>query len=76
MVGSWPCKVSSEIHVNGRRVSEPVQKDKGKAIVLESVDEKDPKRTHIVLSVTPIFTRIKFCQHRSAYRLHINLPYI
>jgi hypothetical protein len=30
MVGSWPCKVSSEIHINGRRVSEPVHEDKGK----------------------------------------------
>jgi hypothetical protein len=50
MVGSWPCKVSSEIHVNGRRVSEPVQKDKGKATILESEDVKDQKRTRMVLS--------------------------
>jgi hypothetical protein len=41
MVGSWPCKVLSEIHIDGRRVSELVQKDKGKATVLESEDEKD-----------------------------------
>jgi hypothetical protein len=43
MVGSWPCKVLSEIHIDGRRVSELVQKDKGKATVLESEDEKDPR---------------------------------
>jgi hypothetical protein len=24
MVGSWPCMVSSGVHINGRRVSEPV----------------------------------------------------
>jgi hypothetical protein len=42
--------VSSEIHVDGRRVSEPVWKDKGKATVLESKDEKDPKRTCMMLS--------------------------
>jgi hypothetical protein len=46
MVGSWPCTVSSEVHINLRRASEPVWKDKGKAMVLESEDEKDPKRAH------------------------------
>jgi hypothetical protein len=50
MVGSWPCTVSSEVHINGRCVSEPVWEDKGKATVLESEDEKDPKRTRMVLS--------------------------
>jgi hypothetical protein len=50
MVGSWPCTVSSEVYINGRRVSEPVREDKGKATVLESEDEKDPKRTRMVLS--------------------------
>jgi hypothetical protein len=49
-VGSWPCKVSSEIHVNGQHVSEPIWRDKGKKTVPESEDEKDPKRTHMVLS--------------------------
>jgi hypothetical protein len=44
MVGLWPCKESTEIHINGRRVSEPVQKDKGKETVSESEDEKDPAR--------------------------------
>jgi hypothetical protein len=24
----------------------------------------------------PLFTRIKFCQYRSAYKMHINLQYI
>jgi hypothetical protein len=38
MVGSWPYKVSSEVHINGRRVSEPVRKDMGKAMVPESKD--------------------------------------
>jgi hypothetical protein len=48
MVGLWPCKVSSEIHINGRCVSEPVQKDKGKVTLPESEDEH-PKRAHMVL---------------------------
>jgi hypothetical protein len=50
MVGSWPCKVSSEIHINGRHFSESIRKDKGKATVPESEDEKDPKRAWMVLS--------------------------
>jgi hypothetical protein len=50
MMGSWPCKVSSEVHINGRRVSELVQEAKGKAMVPESKDEKDPWRTRRVLS--------------------------
>jgi hypothetical protein len=50
VVGSWACKVSSEIYINGRHVSEPVQEDKGKATIPELEDEKDPKRTHMVLS--------------------------
>jgi hypothetical protein len=50
MVGSWPCKVSSEIHINGRRVSELVREDKGKTTATEPEDEKDPKRAHTVLS--------------------------
>jgi hypothetical protein len=50
MVGSWPCRVSSEIHINGRRVSYPVRKDKGKAVATRQEDEKDPKRPHVVLS--------------------------
>jgi hypothetical protein len=50
MVVSWPCKVSSEIHINGRHVSESVQKDKGKEMVPESKDEEDPKRACMALS--------------------------
>jgi hypothetical protein len=50
MVGSWPCKVSSKIHVNGRRVGEPVCEDKGKTMATEPEDEKDPKRACVVLS--------------------------
>jgi hypothetical protein len=50
MVGLWPCKVFSEVHINGRCVSEPVREDKGKATVPESEDEKDPKRTRKVFS--------------------------
>jgi hypothetical protein len=50
MVGLWPCKVSSEVHINGRCVSELVQEDTDKATVPESKDEKDPKRTPRVLS--------------------------
>jgi hypothetical protein len=41
MVGLWPCKVSSEIHINGRRVSESVREDKGKTMATELEDEKD-----------------------------------
>jgi hypothetical protein len=42
MVGSWSCMVSSGVHISGRRVGEPVP---------ESKDEKDPKRTCMVLSM-------------------------
>jgi hypothetical protein len=63
MVGSWPRKVSSEVNINGRHVSEPVQDDKGKAMVPESEDEKDLKRTHMALSkghevVRPGYSRL------------------
>jgi hypothetical protein len=42
--------VSSKVHINGRRGSELIQKDKGKATVRESKDEKDLKRARMVLS--------------------------
>jgi hypothetical protein len=63
MVGLWPCMVSSEVHINGRCVSELVWEDKGKATVLESEDEKDLKRTQMVLSkgcevVEPGYSRL------------------
>jgi hypothetical protein len=32
MVGSWPCKVSFEIHINGQRISYLVHEEKGKAV--------------------------------------------
>jgi hypothetical protein len=50
MVGSWLGMVSFEVHINGRRVSEPVWEDKGKAMVPESENEKDPKRARMLLS--------------------------
>jgi hypothetical protein len=50
MVGSWPCTGSSNVCINGRRVSELVREDKGKAMVPELEDEKDLKRTRMVLS--------------------------
>jgi hypothetical protein len=50
MVGSWPCKVSSEIHINGRRVSESIREDKAKTMATEPEDGKDPKRACVVLS--------------------------
>jgi hypothetical protein len=50
MVGSWPYKVSSKIHINGRCVSEPAHEDKGKTMATELKDEKDPKRARVVLS--------------------------
>jgi hypothetical protein len=63
MVGSWPCKVLSEVHINGQRVSKLIQEDKGKATVPESEDENDPKRTRRVLSkghevVKPGYSRL------------------
>jgi hypothetical protein len=50
MVGSWPCKVSSEIHINGRRVSESIREDEAKTMATEPEDGKDPKRACVVLS--------------------------
>jgi hypothetical protein len=50
MVGLWPCKLSSKVHINGQCVSELVREDKGEATVPESKDEKDPKRTRMVFS--------------------------
>jgi hypothetical protein len=72
MVGSWPCMVSSEVHINGRRVSEPVREDKGKATVLES-DDEDLKRTRMVLSkglkvVGPGYSRLSGDDARVADR--------
>jgi hypothetical protein len=32
--------------------------------------------TEIEFVLHPLFTRIKFCQHSSAYKMHINLQYI
>jgi hypothetical protein len=63
MVGLWPCKVSSKVHINGRRVSESVHEDKGKMIAMELKDGKDPKRARVVLSkgrevVGPGYSRV------------------
>jgi hypothetical protein len=63
MVRSRPYTVSSKVHINGRCVREPVQEDKGKATVPKSEDEKDPKRTRMVLSkshevVRPGYSRL------------------
>jgi hypothetical protein len=44
MVGSWPCIVSSEIHIGGQRVIYPVCEDKGKAAATGQEDEKDSNR--------------------------------
>jgi hypothetical protein len=51
MVGSWPCKVSSENHINGRRVSELVREDKSKTTTPKLEDGRDPKRARVVLSM-------------------------
>jgi hypothetical protein len=62
IMGLWPCKVSFEVHISGRCVSEPVLEDKGKGMGPESEDEKDSKRTHSVLSkgrrVRPGYSRL------------------
>jgi hypothetical protein len=63
MVGSWPCKVSFKVHINGRRVSEPVHEDKAKMMASEPEDRKDPKRARLVLSkghevVGPGYSRV------------------
>jgi hypothetical protein len=50
MVDSLPCKLSSEIHIIRRRVSEPVHEDKGKTMALELEDKRDPRRACVVLS--------------------------
>jgi hypothetical protein len=50
MVDSQPCKVSSEVHINGRCVSELVREDKVKAMGPKSRDERDLKRACMVLS--------------------------
>jgi hypothetical protein len=62
-VGSWPCKVSSEIHINGRCVSEPVHENKGKTMAPVLEDRRDPKRARVVLSkgrevVWPGYSRV------------------
>jgi hypothetical protein len=50
MIGSCSCRVSSEVHINGQCVSDPVHEDKGKAVATGHEDEKDPKRPRVVLS--------------------------
>jgi hypothetical protein len=52
MVGSWTCKVSSEIHINGRRVNESVCEHKGKTMAPKPDDRSDSKRAHVVLSTS------------------------
>jgi hypothetical protein len=42
--------VSSEIHIIGRRVSEPVCEDMGKMTATEPKGEKAPNRARVVLS--------------------------
>jgi hypothetical protein len=49
MVGLWPCKVSSEIHIIERHISEPVREDMGKTTATKPEDE-NPKRALVVLS--------------------------
>jgi hypothetical protein len=63
MAGSWPCKVSTKIYFNGRRISEPVCEDKGKTTAPKPEDRKDPKRACVVLSkgckvVGPSYSRV------------------
>jgi hypothetical protein len=60
MVGLWPCKVSSKIHINGQRVSELVHEDKGKTTATELEDEKDPKRARVVLSKGHEVVRLRY----------------
>jgi hypothetical protein len=50
MVGSWPCKVSSEIDINGRRINEPVCEDNGKMTAPKPKDKRDLKKARVVLS--------------------------
>jgi hypothetical protein len=57
-------KVSSEIHTNGRRVSEPVHEDKGKTTAPKLDDRKDLKRACVVLLkgrevVGPGYSRVR-----------------
>jgi hypothetical protein len=55
MVGSWPCKVSSKIHINGRHVGEPVREDRGIMMAPETEDRKDPKSACVV---RPSYSRV------------------
>jgi hypothetical protein len=48
MVGSWPCRVSSKVHINEQRVSDPVRGDKGIATTMGREGEKDLKRARVV----------------------------
>jgi transketolase N-terminal domain/subunit len=50
MVDLWPCQVSSEIHINGQCVNEPVREDEGKMMAPEPENRKDPKRARVILS--------------------------
>jgi hypothetical protein len=55
--------VSSEIHINGRCVSEPVREEKGKTMAPEPEDRRDLKRARVVLSkghevVGPGYSRV------------------
>jgi hypothetical protein len=50
VVGSWPCRVSSEVHINGCCISDPVREDKGKVVATGQEDEKDSKGAHVMLS--------------------------
>jgi hypothetical protein len=49
MVGAWPCRLSSKVHVKGRRVTNPVSLENGKEGAATGQEgEKDPKRACVV----------------------------
>jgi hypothetical protein len=50
VVGSWPYRVSSEVHINGCCISDPIREDKGKVVATGQEDEKDSKGAHAMLS--------------------------
>jgi hypothetical protein len=66
MVGSWLCKVSTEIHINGRRVSYPVREDKDKAAATGHEDERDLRRARVVLSQGHEVVRLGYSMMSSA----------
>jgi hypothetical protein len=77
LLGAWPAWRRRGV-AHGRRSSMP--RRHGATVVVNGVEwgrgAEMGRVEHGALCNTHIFTRIKFCLHRSAYKMHINLQYI